>query len=245
MRHAVDPQALAPASSVAGLLRNALGPNLLAVYIHGSAVLGGYDREVSDLDVLVVCARRLADPDADAICAGIRHLELPARGLEMSVLTRLEASQPELPRPRYQLHVAMDRSGLARRVDGRSGSGDRDLVLHLAVIRQAGFALAGPDPDQLVAALPREVVLQAALDEIAWARRAASPDYLVLAAARARFLARTGRLASKLEAGQADGDVGVVRAALAHREGRGPETDPALASDYAEDVETEVRLAML
>jgi hypothetical protein len=45
-------------------LRSTLGPDLVAVYLHGSAVSGGFDAGVSDIDLLVVVEH---DLDADAV----------------------------------------------------------------------------------------------------------------------------------------------------------------------------------
>jgi hypothetical protein len=48
-------------------LRSALGPELVAVYLYGSAVSGGFDEGVSDIDLLVVTAQDLNDKDIERI----------------------------------------------------------------------------------------------------------------------------------------------------------------------------------
>ena len=229
------------ASIVAAQLHRALGANLTAIYLHGSAVLGGFDSAISDLDLLVVCGDLLSDAEADAAVKAVEHLELPARGLEMSVLTQSEALAPDLERPHFQLHAAVDGAGTVRRVDGRAGHGDRDLILHLAVARDSGHALVGPAPGEMLAVLPERVVGQAAIDEIAWARDCGDPAYLVLTAARARAFTRTGRLVSKVEAGEADAAVPIVRAALTHQQGGGATVEPLEARRYADEVEASLR----
>jgi Aminoglycoside adenylyltransferase, C-terminal domain/Nucleotidyltransferase domain len=222
-------------------MRAALGGNLTAAYLHGSAVLGGFDPAISDLDVLVVCGDPLSNAEVDAICRRIERLELPAKGLEMSVLTRSEALLPDLDRPHFQVHAVVGADGVVRRVDGRAGVGDRDLILHLAVSRASGHALVGPQPDQILAALPEAVVRRAAIDEIEWARGAGSPVYLVLTAARARAFARTGRLVSKVEAGEEEGDLPIVRAALIAQRGGSATVDSVEAGAYADKVEADLR----
>ncbi len=183
--HGLDPRASPAAGAVAALLRTALGANLEAVYVHGSAVLGGYLPAVSDLDVLAVSGGPLSDTEIDAICSGLAGLPLPAKGLEMSVLTRAEAASPDLERPRYQVHVALASDGALRRVDGLSGAGDRDLVLHLAVCRAASHAVIGLPPASTLGAIPRAAIRGAMAGEIAWASEAGRLAYLVLTAARA------------------------------------------------------------
>ena len=235
-----DPTALQMASAVAARLREALGSNLAAIYLHGSAVLGGFDPSVSDLDVLVVCDDPLSDAEADAVITAIGHLDLPAKGLELSVLTRSEARDPDVMRPHFQIHAAVGQDAVVRHVDGRAGRGDRDLILHLAVCRVSGHPLAGPAPGAILPVLPEDVVLQAMIDEIGWARGAGDPVYLVLTAARVRAFARAGKLVSKVEAGEADASVPVVRAALARQRGAASPIDAAEALRYADDVETRV-----
>jgi hypothetical protein len=159
----------------------------------------------------------------------------------MSALTRSEALCPDLERPHFQVHVAVGSAGAVRRVDGRAGPGDRDLILHLAVTRDSGHALVGQTPDEMVAALPERVVGQAALDDVAWARDSGDPAYLALTAARARAFARTGRLVSKVEAGEADAAVPVVRTALAHQRGGSATVEPVEARRYADEVEASLR----
>jgi hypothetical protein len=229
------------ATAVAALLREALGSNLAAIYLHGSAVLGGFDPSLSDLDLLVICEDPLSDAEVGAVVTAVEHLELPAKGLEMSVLTRSEALEPDVGRPRFQVHAAVGQAGAARRVDGRTGEGDRDLILHIAVCRSSGHALAGPAPEATLSSLSDAIVQQAMIDEIGWARGAGDTVYLVLTAARASAFARTRRLVSKIEAGEADAALPVVRAALDRQRGGESPIEPAEARRYADEVEARLR----
>jgi Nucleotidyltransferase domain/Domain of unknown function (DUF4111) len=229
------------ATAVASRLREALGSNLAAIYLHGSAVLGGFDPSVSDLDVLVLCENPLSDAEVDAVATVVEHLDLPTKGLEMSVMTRSEALDPDVDRPRFQIHTAVGQGGAARRVDGRAGGGDRDLILHLAVCRSSGHSLAGPSPQATLPSLPEAIVQRAMIEEIGWARGAGDPAYLVLTAARASAFARTRRLVSKVEAGEADAALPVVRAALARQRGLASPIHPADARRYADEVEARMR----
>ncbi len=229
------------ATSVTARLREALGSNLAAIYLHGSAVLGGFDPSVSDLDLLVLCEAPLSDAEVDAVATAVERLDLPAKGLEMSVLTRSEAINPDLGGPRFQIHAAVEQGGTARRVDGRASGGDRDLILHLAVCRSSGYSLAGPAPEATLPPLPDAIVERAMIDEIGWARGAGDPVYLVLTAARASAFARNRRLVSKIEAGEVDAAFPVVRAALARQRGGASPIDPADARRYADEVEARLR----
>lgn len=200
----IDSQAHRCALAASAVLAEALGDQLVGVYLHGSAVLGGFRWDRSDLDVLVLVNAPLTDGEVSALPPRLASLVYPANGLELSVLTESEAMMPSLPAPHFQLHVATD--GWDRRltvVDGRSRSGDPDLVLHLAVCREAGHALVGPPPARALAEVPLEWVNSAAVDEIRWAlSHDPPPEYVVLTAARAWFSLATGRVVSKVDAGR-------------------------------------------
>jgi Aminoglycoside adenylyltransferase, C-terminal domain len=245
MTRNADPSALKLAVAVTARLRKALGSNLAAIYLHGSAVLGGFDPSMSDLDMLVLCEGPLSHAEVHAVARAVAHLDLPAKGLEMSVLAASEALSPDLENPRFQLHAAVSRGGGVRLIDGRAGGGDRDLVLHLAVCRASGYSLAGPSPGETLKSVPDAVVKRAMIEEIGWARAVGDPVYLVLTVARASAFARSGRLVSKVEAGEAEAALPVVRVALAiHRRDPLP-IDLADARRYADEVEARLRTAWL
>jgi len=235
-----DAVALQLATPVAARLQDALGSNLVAIYLHGSAVLGGFSTSVSDLDILVLCENPMSDAEVEAVVTDLEQLDLPSKGLEMSVLTRTEAREPDLLGPRYQLHVAVQ-AGTVRQVDGRPGETDRDLILHIAVCRAAGHALVGPAPAAMLPALPDATLARMMADEIRWARGAGDATYLVLTAARARAFARTRRLVSKVEAGELESGIPVVAAALARQRGPALPIDPGEAARFADAVEARLR----
>ena len=184
-------------------LRIALGKDLRAVYLHGSAVLGGFRWDRSDLDILALSRGSLSDDQVRRVDDALAPLPYPANGLEFTLMTANEAAAPVLPAPRFQLHIRTPGLGHPGGiVDGRTGAGDPDLVLHLAVCRERGVALFGPPPDVTLAAIPSETVLAAMREEIAWARANAAPEYLVLTSARVWLFAETRRIVSKVEAGE-------------------------------------------
>jgi Aminoglycoside adenylyltransferase, C-terminal domain len=234
------------AQAVSSVLAEALGPELVAVYLHGSAVLGGFRWDRSDLDVLVLSRGPLSDAQLARAATDLAAVHYPANGLELSVVTADEAASPQLPAPRFQLHVTSpgwDRTGTV--VDGRPRDGDPDLVLHLEVCREAGETVRGPSPRETICAVPHESLARAVVDEVRWARtHTPPPEYLVLTAARAWLFSQTGQLVSKVAAGEwAVGrwqDRAVIDAALA-RQGGGESAVPAAAADrFADHVERQL-----
>src|SRR5437899_7809707 len=94
------------AAKVAAAMAALLGSQLVGVYLHGSAVLGGFDVRRSDVDILVVCKEPTAAAEQSAVAYLLseEHLPCPARGLELSIVT-LKVTQCPSPEPAYELHM--------------------------------------------------------------------------------------------------------------------------------------------
>ena len=210
----------------------ALGDSLVGVYLHGSAVLGGFALERSDLDLLVVVSGPLGAATKRRLAAELSPRAMPcpaARGLELSVVTRATTLEPT-PEPPFELHLGTGGHGGAPRVvDGVAHPGDPDLPLHFAVCRQHGRALFGPPPRRLFAPVPRVWLLGAMARDLAWAREQAPVEYQVLNACRAWRFAEEDVLCSKLDGGRwARGrldDPVLVDVAIARQTG-GPASGP-------------------
>jgi hypothetical protein len=230
------------AREVGRALLGALGEDLVAVYLHGSAVLGGFRWERSDLDLLALSRAALSHQQFGRVVGALAPLNYPANGLEFTLMTAGEASQPELPAPGFQLHMTTGGWRSARNVvDGRLREGDRDLVLHLAVCREHGDAIIGPPARSALAALPGEAIESAMREEIGWAREHGPLEYLVLTSARAWLFSATHRIASKIDAGAwaaaHDAEPAVIEAALGRQRGAGAAIPTDAAERFADRVE--------
>ena len=229
-------QVLAYAGLVTGRVRSHLGGRLLAAYLHGSAVLGGWRADRSDVDMLFVTEDGADSQDIDALSAALTAsaAEAPGRGLESSAVTAGQAAQPRAPWP-FLLHVAVDRAGpqapgSARLVDVRGDGqpGDPDLLMHYATSRAAGWAVHGPGPRELIGAVPRPAILGYLADELGWGLEHGTEAYAVLNAGRAQVFLADGRIVSKIEGGRIAlargfGPPAVLRRALDQQQGRAPE----------------------
>jgi hypothetical protein len=223
-----------PAVVAAGLAR-VLGPALVGVYLHGSAVLGGWEPTQSDVDLLVVSARPLDRREKQVIGARLQHpsLSCPGAGLELSVVTAAVAADPPWLPP-WELHVTTGRE--VKVEDGTGHPGDSDLVLYFAVCHRAGIAVAGPPPAEVFAEPPRDWLLERSAGELRWAvEHGTSFAYRVLTSCRAWRLLDEDVLDSKVGAGEWArpllSDPGVVDAALAAQ--RGLAAMPVAAADLA------------
>jgi Aminoglycoside adenylyltransferase, C-terminal domain len=191
----LDGNARSYLDALAETLAAALGPDLVGVYLHGSAALDDYDPARSDIDVLAVCRAPLADSARAAVADGLARDALPcpaAGGLELSLLTAAQARDPS-PAPGYELH-GWTAEGRLHPDDGR---GDPDLPLHLAVARAHGTALRGPPPAEVFRAVARAEMLDRIAAELAWAGEHASQSYRVLGACRAWRYLEEGEIGSK------------------------------------------------
>jgi hypothetical protein len=212
-------------TSVSRRLTTALGDNLVGTYLHGSAVLGGYNPARSDLDVLVVARGPLSEDDKQNVGEQLLSdaAAVPADTLELSVIT-LSTAQDVTGSPNYELHVnTRDR----RWADG-SGRSDPDLILHLPIVRQSGRILGhGPQAVDVVSPVNRALVLQEMCRELLEAPLGpfVAPEYLVLNACRNRAYLREGRFFSKVEGGrwvldhETDVDPRTVEAAIRRQDG--------------------------
>jgi hypothetical protein len=234
---AVPPdQVLSYARLLTDRVRGRLGGRLLAACLHGSAVLGGWREDRSDVDMLFVTEDGADSQDIDALSGALTAsaAEAPGHGLECSAVTAGQAAQPRAPWP-FLLHVAVDRAGprdpggtriVAVRGDGQPG--DPDLLMHYAVSRAAGWPVHGPGPRELIGAVPRRAILGYLADELGWGLEHGTEAYAVLNAGRAQVFLADGRIVSKIEGGRIAlargfGPPAVLRRALDQQQGRAPE----------------------
>lgn len=197
--------------------------DVVGVYLHGSAVLGGFRAPISDVDVLAVV--RAGRPAQDQQALGERLAAVPGcpgSGVELSVITAATAA--DLGDCPFEVHV--NTAGAAPVVvPGADHAGDPDLVLHAAVCRAHAVAATGPPPADVFAPVGRDRVLAAMIAELEWASLQHAAVYAVLNACRAARYAQDGTLCSKLDGGEwyvrRHGPAPVVGAALtAQRHGR-------------------------
>jgi len=85
-------------AALAGRLQELLGPDLLGLYLFGSAAYGGYRPGRSDLDVQGVVRRALPDDRKRVLAGRLLHASLPCpgKGLEL-VLYRAEVAARRSP----------------------------------------------------------------------------------------------------------------------------------------------------
>lgn len=166
----------------------ALVPELVGVYVHGSAALGGFGPG-SDLDVLVVAA---SDAEWTRLAGRLLADCGQPRPLELSVVDASACAHPARPWP-YLLHVNSGESRFSLNPD----AGDPDLIAHYAVTRAAGITIIGPPAVDVFGPVVRDELVAYLRDELGWATNSADQRYAVLNACRAVAYAEEGVLLSK------------------------------------------------
>jgi predicted nucleotidyltransferase len=176
----------------AGAIADRLGSRVTALYLQGSAVLGGYDPGVSDIDMVAVSPHGLMERDKQSLVDALRHeaLPCPAAGLELVLYSEREVASPSRS-PRFELNL---NTGPRRPFHVAFGPGLDEphwFVLDLAVTRAHGRALVGPPPDTLIAPIPRMCILAALIEALDWhdRRDAPSPNRVLNACRAWRFVA--------------------------------------------------------
>ena len=200
----MTPAVEAHLAALVRVLRAQLGDGLRGAYLHGSAVLGGWHPERSDIDVLAVCAAPVPEAGLRALAAALSVRSLPCpvgRGLEFGLVTAEGAAAP-CPEPRFELDLTTSAAAGDRPTLGSDRPGHADYLMHFAVCRAAGRALAGPPPAEVFAAAPAGLLDTAFAGELAWAAENAPPAYRVLNACRAWCYAAERRLVSKAGGGE-------------------------------------------
>jgi hypothetical protein len=192
----------APNGPLAEALEAALGTGLVGLYAYGSAVSGGFDPGVSDLDTVAVTERDAVDLDLRALDRAHRaviarrpdwrdRLEVVYIGANTLRAFRTSGADLAVVSPGEPLHL----SGPVR-----------DWLQNWYLVRETGITLSGRDAAQLVPQISLEEFLAAVASYAAWL---ASRDleglapgalaYAVLSECRALCTVRTGRQCSKQE----------------------------------------------
>jgi streptomycin 3"-adenylyltransferase len=197
-----DADARGQAADLAGRLREALGDALVGVYLHGSIVLGAFNPELSDLDVIAVARERTSDEGKRRLIELLADASENPAPLEFHLLAERDIRPWQHPTP-FDFHYS-DVWRDALRADlgealGRQGDADSDLAAHVTVVRRHGVALDGPPPDEVFPDVPWADYADSLLKDLRWARSTDKPwpVYKVLSPARVWATLATREIQSK------------------------------------------------
>ncbi len=189
--------------------KEVLGDNLVVIYLHGSAVMGCFNEQKSDLDLILVVDRPLGDGVKLAFLAEFVRLnaEAPAKGFELSVVRRAVCTPFVYPTP-YELHFSnayLDRiKGEPERYIAEVVGCDRDLAAHFTIINHYGRVLYGAPIGEVFGAVPRADYIDSIRFDIEHAREdiLQNPMYMTLNLCRVLAYLRQSLVLSKKAGGE-------------------------------------------
>ena len=189
--------------------REILRDNLVGVYLHGSAVMGCFNPAKSDIDLLVVVKEPLAAKtkrDFMELVVECNKLA-PAKGIEMSILTRQACKPFVYPTP-FELHFSVMHLGWYRDAPddyvAKMQGKDKDLAAHVTILRRRGKCLYGFPVSEVFGDVPKEAYMDSIWNDIAEAGEDIAEDTMYLTLNLARVLAfwKEGIVLSKQEGGE-------------------------------------------
>jgi predicted nucleotidyltransferase len=162
---------MAQVQAVVELVRGVLGEDTVAIYLYGSAVLGGL-RISSDLDIFVVSRRPTTAVDKRALVDGLlpisgRHAAAgPARSIELTIVVEADVRPWRFPPLLDFLYGDWLRSEFER---GEIPTGPRpnpDLAILITILLLGGRPLVGRPAAEVFAPVPGADLDRALFDVI-------------------------------------------------------------------------------
>ncbi|MDP9270362.1 MAG: DUF4111 domain-containing protein [Chloroflexota bacterium] len=176
-------------------LGEVLGADLIGLYLYGSAVSGGFDGGVSDLDLIAITGREIGDLDLSALDRVHRRVT----DRDPSWMDRLEivyVAQGSLAGGSSSRDpLAVISPGESFHVTGPAS----DWTQNWYLARETGISLVGPPASALIAAISRAEFLAAVASYLGYLAGQGSSPYGVLSACRAVRTLETGSPCSKQE----------------------------------------------
>ena len=189
--------------------KEALGYNLTGIYLHGSAVMGCFQPEKSDIDLLLVVKEEIPDEAKRQFMDMVVELnkQAPAKGLELSIVKEEVCNPFVYPTP-FELHfsvahLAWYQSNPQEYIEKMKGS-DKDLAAHFTITYHRGKTLYGKEISEVFAPVPRENYLDSIWYDIENAAEeiVENPMYLTLNLCRVLAYTKDGLITSKQEGGE-------------------------------------------
>jgi predicted nucleotidyltransferase len=191
-------------------LQEALGDELVGVYLHGSLAMGCFNPQRSDLDVLALTHGRLVPEARPRLARLLLRASGVPNGIEISVLNQADLYPWHHPAP-YEFHYSEDwRDRTQARLDHcfwpevEAPPTDPDLAAHVTLARARGVTLWGQPVADALPEVPPADYADSILEDFHWGRDllGVNPVYFVLNTCRVRAFLEQGLLVSKDEGGE-------------------------------------------
>ena len=185
------------------------GANLTGIYLHGSAVMGCFNPEKSDIDLLVVIKEDIPYETKrwfmDMVVA--LNERAPEKGIELSVVKECVCNPFVYPTP-FELHFSNTHLNWYQTnpkdyVEKMKGT-DKDLAAHFTITYHRGRTLYGKEISEVFAPVPTTDYMDSIWCDIENAKdeMVENPMYLTLNLCRVLAYRKDGLIVSKQEGGE-------------------------------------------
>ena len=191
-------------------VREALGENLVGVYLHGSLALGCFNPERSDVDLIVVTRQGMTVETKRSVAEILLHCSNAPAPVEISFLPEAYMNPWQYPTP-FDFHYGED---WREKTSAELSSGewkkwndairkDDDLAAHITILLESGIVLCGRPIDEVFPPVPKRHYVDSIVKDFEWGRDRIEkyPASFVLNACRVSAYLREGRICSKEQAG--------------------------------------------
>lgn len=183
--------------------------NLVGVYLHGSAVMGCFNAEKSDIDLIVAVRKALTGEVKRRFMDAVTELNslAPKKGIELSVV-RSEVCKPFVYPTPYELHFSNTHLEWYKNNPddyiARMQGVDKDLAAHFTIITRRGRTLFGENIWDVFGDVKKEYYFDSIWEDIKNAEQEIStcPTYMILNLCRVLAYSESGLVLSKREGGE-------------------------------------------
>ncbi len=185
-----------------------LGDNLVGLYLHGSAVMGCYNDEKSDIDLLVVIHNDMSAEEKRRYMDMIVELNTfaPTKGIELSIIKKYVCKPFVYPTP-FELHFSVAhlewyKNNPCDYVLKMNGT-DKDLAAHIMITYHRGLCLYGEDIKTIFEDVSQEAYFDSIWYDIECAEEdiLENPVYVILNLCRVFAFKKENLILSKQEGG--------------------------------------------
>lgn len=237
------------------MCRDILQDNLVGVYLHGSAAMGCFNPEKSDLDLIIVVEHSLSGAVKSSFMKEVVLLNeaAPQKGLELSIVKK-EFCRPFIYPTPFELHFSQAHlnwyNAAPQDYIEKMHGVDPDLAAHFTVLNHCGIVLFGAEIKAVFGPVPKADYIHSIWLDIENAREDILNDsvYVTLNLCRVLSYLQENLILSKAKGGQwaiktlPEKYHGFLQSAL-ERYGSSNDwpIDLALAQDFADDMLVQIQ----
>ncbi len=186
-----------------------LKEDLTGIYLHGSLVMGCFNPDKSDIDLIIVINNSITDLQKLQFMNYVVEWNktAPDKGIELSIVRKEYCQNFLYPTP-FELHFSNthlqwfidDPTDYIHKMNGT----DKDLAAHFKIIKEYGVVLQGEEIEDVFADVPRKDYIDSIWSDVEGAGEdiADEPVYVILNLCRTAAFLRNGLILSKKQGGE-------------------------------------------